>query len=169
MFPRQVPIGASNAREEGTTACDDFFTVDCDTGCAHGFGAQRSASRPTSAPASTSNAGLIRVRTTIANTLNAISAVTQPLTAPFANVRQPATSRPTETGVSPRLSVTIQGRLRRRVQRRPTTSASTAGGPKNAKNTTTAPGRPAVNDPIDTTTIMFGPGAAWPTPNMWPS
>src|SRR5262249_41794636 len=59
------------------------------------------ARRPARAPARTRIAGLIRVRSTTTNTTAAISAVVQPVTAPLAKVRQPARSKPIETGESP--------------------------------------------------------------------
>jgi len=60
------------------------------------------ASMPATAPAITRNAGLIERRMSTTNVRTAIAAVTHPVTAPFANVKHPASSSPIETGASAR-------------------------------------------------------------------
>jgi len=70
---------------------------------------RKNAKTPTNAPPRTSKAGLIRLRSSIANTTTAMTRVTKPVTAPLAKVKQPARSRPMETGASPRWIEALQG------------------------------------------------------------
>jgi hypothetical protein len=57
---------------------------------------------PSTAPPSTSSAGLTLYCSKISRTPTAIAAVSTPKIAPFAIVKQPASRRPIETGASPR-------------------------------------------------------------------
>jgi hypothetical protein len=56
---------------------------------------------PSTAPPSTNSAGLTLYRSKISRTPTAIAAVSTPVIAPFAMVKQPASRRPIETGASP--------------------------------------------------------------------
>jgi hypothetical protein len=61
----------------------------------------RNESTPSTAPPSTNRAGLILYCSRISKTPPAIAAVSTPKIAAFAMVKQPASSRPIETGASP--------------------------------------------------------------------
>jgi len=58
-------------------------------------------STPTTALATTSRAGLILYCIRISNTATAIAPVSRPVIAPFAMLKQPASSSPIDTGASP--------------------------------------------------------------------
>jgi hypothetical protein len=58
-------------------------------------------STPITAPASTSSAGLILYRIKISKTPTEMAAVSAPVIAPLAMVKQPASRSPIETGASP--------------------------------------------------------------------
>ena len=64
---------------------------------------------PTRPPPRIRTAGLVRLLTRMPNTVAARIAVTQPVIAPLAKVRQPARSKPMETGSNPCCTAMIQG------------------------------------------------------------
>src|SRR5215472_14273442 len=62
----------------------------------------RNVNKPISPLPTIRMAGLMRVRTSNPNTATATKAVSQPVTAPFATVREPDKSSPIATGARPR-------------------------------------------------------------------
>src|SRR5271165_3832357 len=99
-------------------------------------------SNPTTALPSTSRAGLTLYWSKINRTATAIAPVSTPEIAPFAMLKQPASSRPIDTGARPCWIDVLHGHFSSFLHALATTKASTAVGPKKAISTTIAPSIP---------------------------